>query len=144
MHAHTQGPYKQVEEGTSADAEDTYTAEDDYSSDARTAVLAQEPQRTTMLAVSGWNTPFVNPYVPPKDLYIFWGKSSAKGTLASQWIGGSGRASSAQRIRQILNFGTFSGNHYVDDMTGQFDSGPDHAKYKQALTWLYVQGMATS
>ena len=95
-----------------------------------------------MLAVnSGWNTPFVNPYVPPKDLYIFWGKSSAKGTLASQWVGGSGRASSAQRIRQILNFGTFSGNHYVDDVTGTTGvMRATRASFEVVCVCIYIYG----
>ena len=38
---------------------------------------------------------FKQPYVPPTDLYIFWGKSSFKGHYAM------GRVSSAQRVRKV-------------------------------------------
>jgi len=38
---------------------------------------------------------FHQPYVPPTDLYIFWGKSSFKGH------GALGRVSSAQRVRKV-------------------------------------------
>jgi len=85
--------------------------------------MVSERARLVQLAqmdgkLSSWNKPFVDPYVPPKDLYIYWGSSSAKGTVASQLTGGAGRASSAQRVRQVLHFGTFFGNHYGDDVTG--------------------------
>jgi hypothetical protein len=52
----------------------------------------------------------INPYLAPNDLYLFWGESASTGTLASGFNGGRGRASSGQRIRQVLNFGDFTGN----------------------------------
>jgi len=54
----------------------------------------------------------VNPYLAPNDLYLFWGESSATGTLSSQFNGGRGRASSGQRIRQVLRLGDFTGSGY--------------------------------
>lgn len=78
----------------------------------------EESFQPETISSSGWNQPFVNPYVPPKDLYLYWGSTSARGTVASQLTGGAGRASSGQRVRQVLHFGTFFGNHYGDDVTG--------------------------
>ena len=45
-------------------------------------------------------------FIPPKNVYIFWGKSSFKG------YGALGRASSADNVRKVLGVGHFTGNHY--------------------------------
>eukprot|EP00960_Hanusia_phi_P007926 227291-Hanusia_phi.AAC.1 len=45
-------------------------------------------------------------FIPPKNLYIFWGKSSFKG------YGALGRASSADNVRKVLGVGHFTGNQY--------------------------------
>ena len=69
--------------------------------------MVSERARLVQLAqmdgkLSSWNKPFVDPYVPPKDLYIYWGSTSAKGTVASQLTGGAGdsraRSSKDERI----------------------------------------------
>lgn len=52
----------------------------------------------------------INPYLAPNDLFLFWGESSSTGTLSSQFNGGRGRASSGQRIRQVLRLGDFTGS----------------------------------
>ena len=52
---------------------------------------------------------FHQPFVPPPTLYLFWGKSSFKGHYAL------GRVSSAQRVRKILNVGTFTGNKWEEN-----------------------------
>jgi len=83
----------------------------------------------------GWNQPFVDPYVPPRDLVVYWGKSTHRGTIASQLTGGSGRASSGQRVRQVLHFGTFLGNHYGDSVTG-------HGRFLHSLEGQEFAGMS--
>eukprot|EP00960_Hanusia_phi_P075855 768475-Hanusia_phi.AAC.7 len=54
----------------------------------------------------------IQDYVPPKDLYIFWGKSSFKG------YGALGRLSSADDVRRALKVGYFQGNHYEPSAHG--------------------------
>uniref|UniRef100_A0A7S0ESQ9 Uncharacterized protein n=1 Tax=Hanusia phi TaxID=3032 RepID=A0A7S0ESQ9_9CRYP len=81
---------------------------------------SKNPARTQMLLLNSaadWMQP-INPYLAPTDLYLFWGSSTAYGTLASGYSGGRGQASSGERIRQVLKFGTFTGNGYMDDMSG--------------------------
>ena len=56
--------------------------------------------------------PHPNPYLVPQDLYLFWGSSAFKGH------GATGRVSSAQRVRQVLGVGHFTGNQYVERTTG--------------------------
>eukprot|EP00961_Rhodomonas_salina_P298680 3938292-Rhodomonas_salina.3 len=56
-------------------------------------------------------------YLPPKDLFVFWGKSSFKGH------GPLGRASSAERVREVLHLGHFTGNSYIDYQHGA-SAGP--------------------
>jgi hypothetical protein len=106
---------------------------------------------------------FKQPYVPPADLGIFWGKSSFKGHYAL------GRVSSAQRVRkvrpcsrsssrslalslpplsrvlspsrlmprlrQVLGVGTFTGNHWEDSHHG-------HGKLLQGWDTAAMQGLA--
>mmetsp|Transcript_19228 Transcript_19228/g.30039 ORF Transcript_19228/g.30039 Transcript_19228/m.30039 type:complete len:346 (+) Transcript_19228:235-1272(+) len=84
---------------------------------------------------AGWMNQPINPYLAPTDLYLFWGDSTEPGTLASGFSGGRGRTSSGERIRQILKFGTFTGNGYVDDATG-------HGKFLRSWEGLRFQSMA--
>jgi len=62
------------------------------------SMKAVGPQRTQMLLLNqaDWMKP-INPYVPPMDLYIYWGESSARGTLASGFQGVSSRVTLASR-----------------------------------------------
>ena len=102
-----------------------YAGEDgDYVDDAGIGVRVSSLRpagaaRTQMLLLdqSEWEKP-LDPYVPPSDLYLYWGTSSARGTLASGFQGGRGRSASGERVRQVLRFGTFTGNGYMDDTSG--------------------------
>jgi len=83
------------------------------------SMKATGAQRTQMLLLdqADWMKP-IDPYVAPMDLYLYWGESSARGTLASGFQGGRGRSSSGERVRRVLNFGSFTGNGYMNDASG--------------------------
>lgn len=74
---------------------------------------------------------FHQPYVAPTDLYVFWGKSSFKGHYAL------GRVSSAQRVRKVLNVGSFTGNKWEDSHHG-------HGKLLQNWDSAAMQGLGRS
>lgn len=98
-------------------------------------VSQADPARMqSLLLGESWLRP-INPYLPPRDLYLFWGLSSATGTLASGFSGGRGRASSGERIRQVLKLGDFTGNGYVDDATG-------HGKFLRSWEGPQFEGLA--
>ena len=86
------------------------------------------PARTQELSYAD-DLEFKQPYVPPTDLYIFWGKSSFKGHYAL------GRVSSAQRVRKVLNVGNFNGNHWEDSHHG-------HGKLLQSWDSAALQALA--
>lgn len=46
---------------------------------AATDVADSTQHQGLLSSASGWNQPFVNPYVPPTDLYVYWGSTAAKG-----------------------------------------------------------------
>ena len=71
--------------------------------------------------------PHPNNYVVPMDVFLFWGKSSFKGH------GAVGRISSAQRVRQVLNIGHFTGNSFVEDSHGhgKFITEWDGAEFRK-------------
>jgi len=77
----------------------------------------------------------INPYLAPNDLFLFWGESSSTGTLSSQFNGGRGRASSGQRIRQVLRLGDFTGSGYEDSMSG-------HGKFLKSWEGAEFQALA--
>ena len=84
---------------------------------------------------------FHQPFVPPPTLYLFWGKSSFKGHYAL------GRVSSAQRVRKILNVGTFTGNKWEDSHHGRgkllhrWDSAPMQALARTCCSTIVVPPM---
>ena len=71
--------------------------------------------------------PHPNNYVVPMDVFLFWGKSSFKGH------GALGGVSSAQRVRQVLNIGHFTGNSFVEDSHGhgKFITDWDGAEFRK-------------
>jgi len=117
----------------------TAAEEGDYVADNHIGVKVSEmkdPARmqSLLLAQSSWLKP-INPYLAPTDLYLFWGGSSATGTLASGFSGGRGRASSGERVRQVLKLGDFTGNGFVDDATG-------HGKFLRSWEGPQFEGLS--
>lgn len=93
-------------------------------------------QRREMLLLNqaDWMKP-LNPYVPPMDLYLYWGESSARGTLASGFQGGRGHSSSGERVRHVLKFGSFTGNGYMNDAAG-------HGRFLTSWTGMEFDAMS--
>ncbi len=111
------------------------TAKGQQESEKGSATVDEQDQRAAQRAASWLSSTvipqpymeFHQPFVPPPTLYLFWGKSSFKGHYAL------GRVSSAQRVRKILNVGTFTGNKWEDSHHGRgkllhrWDSAPMQA-----------------
>lgn len=98
--------------------------------------VQQGTQGTQMLLLkqADWEAP-INPYVAPSDLVVFWGDSTSYGTIASSFQGGRGRSASGERVRRVLNFGTFTGNGYMDDASG-------HGRFLRTWTGLQFESMS--
>ena len=98
--------------------------------------VPQGTQGTQMLLLkqADWEAP-INPYVAPRDLVVFWGDSTSYGTIASSFQGGRGRSASGERVRRVLNFGTFTGNGYMDDASG-------HGRFLRTWTGLQFESMS--
>jgi hypothetical protein len=111
------------------------TAKGQQESEKGSATVDEQEKRAAQRAASWLSSTvipqpymeFHQPFVPPTTLYLFWGKSSFKGHYAL------GRVSSAQRVRKILNVGTFTGNKWEDSHHGRgkllhrWDSAPMQA-----------------
>ena len=100
---------------------------------APAVLAAAPPARSARLQElsSAEDLAFRQPYVPPADLFIFWGKSSFKGHYAL------GRVSSAQRVRKVLGVGHFTGNQWEDSHHG-------HGKFLRDWDSAAMQALARS
>jgi hypothetical protein len=96
--------------------------------------VGQQRREMLLLNQADWMKP-LNPYVPPMDLYLYWGESSARGTLASGFQGGRGHSSSGERVRHVLKFGSFTGNGYMNDAAG-------HGRFLTSWTGMEFDAMS--